>query len=89
MGCLFTLLEPALVVDLTTRKTSIPITFPLTPTQVPNVRGAIAISSGDGFGLALKNDGTVWAWGFNGVGQLGDGSTILQVADRRRSKSAD
>jgi hypothetical protein len=26
--------------------------------------------------LALKSDGTVWAWGRNSFGQLGDGSTI-------------
>ncbi|MBI5237580.1 MAG: putative Ig domain-containing protein, partial [Deltaproteobacteria bacterium] len=26
--------------------------------------------------IALKNDGTVWAWGWNNYGQLGDGATI-------------
>ena len=25
--------------------------------------------------LALKDDGTVWAWGYNGYGQLGDGTS--------------
>ena len=34
-----------------------------------------AIAAGATHTLALKNDGTVWAWGLNGVGQLGDGST--------------
>jgi alpha-tubulin suppressor-like RCC1 family protein len=36
--------------------------------------GVIAISAGDRYALALKNDGTVWAWGYNYYGQLGDGT---------------
>jgi alpha-tubulin suppressor-like RCC1 family protein len=34
------------------------------------------ITAGDLQSLALKSDGTVWAWGRNNVGQLGDGTTI-------------
>lgn len=34
-----------------------------------------AIAAGDQFSLAVKEDGTVWAWGRNGTGQLGDNST--------------
>ncbi len=33
------------------------------------------VSGGDDFSLALKSDGTVWAWGSNSFGQLGDGTT--------------
>ncbi|MCL2140891.1 MAG: RCC1 repeat-containing protein, partial [Dehalococcoidia bacterium] len=36
----------------------------------------IVIAGGNEHSLALKNDGTVWAWGGNGSGQLGDGTNI-------------
>ena len=35
----------------------------------------IDVAAGYAHSLALNSDGTVWAWGFNGGGQLGDGST--------------
>ena len=37
--------------------------------------GVIAISAGQNHTCALKNDGTVWCWGYNGEGQLNDGTT--------------
>ena len=53
-----------------------------TPVQVTNLSGVVAIAAGALHGLALKSDGTVWAWGLNdagllgaaGGGQLGDGT---------------
>ena len=33
-----------------------------------------AIKEGSGHSLALKNDSTVWAWGYNELGQLGNGT---------------
>jgi alpha-tubulin suppressor-like RCC1 family protein len=35
----------------------------------------ISIAAGNGHSLALKSDGTVWVWGYNAFGQLGDGTT--------------
>ncbi len=48
----------------------------LTAVGVP-LSGITAIAGGSNHGLALKSDGTVWSWGYNGIGQLGDG-TITQ-----------
>jgi RHS repeat-associated protein len=45
-----------------------------TPRDVPGLANVIAIDGGMGHYLALKSDGTVWAWGGNGSGQLGDGT---------------
>lgn len=53
-----------------------------TPIQVPVLTDIIAIAAaGDATGtvdndtaLALKSDGTVWAWGYNSFGQMGDGT---------------
>lgn len=42
-----------------------------TPAPVPGLSGMSAVSVGYGHALALKNDGTVWGWGYNIVGQLG------------------
>jgi hypothetical protein len=36
----------------------------------------VAIAAGDSFSIALKSNGTVWAWGQNVFGQLGNGSTV-------------
>ena len=34
------------------------------------------VSGGFGHTMATKTDGTLWAWGWNGYGQLGDGTNI-------------
>ena len=44
------------------------------PDSVGHLKDIIAIAAGNYFSLALKSDGTVWAWGSNSNGQLGDGT---------------
>ena len=46
------------------------------PLQVPGLSGVQKIEDGNGFVYALKSDGTVWAWGINSSGQLGDGTLV-------------
>ncbi|MGE5701302.1 MAG: RCC1 domain-containing protein, partial [Clostridia bacterium] len=41
--------------------------------------GVKAIAAGTNHSIALKNDGTVWVWGANDFGQLGDGTNGGQV----------
>jgi alpha-tubulin suppressor-like RCC1 family protein len=49
-----------------------------TPGQVAGLSGVVAVAAGDNHTLALKQDGTVWAWGANQYSQLGD----LTLEDR-------
>jgi alpha-tubulin suppressor-like RCC1 family protein len=50
-----------------------------TPVQVGTANDWIAVSAGgyvgQGHTLALRADGSLWAWGYNSSGQLGDGTT--------------
>jgi alpha-tubulin suppressor-like RCC1 family protein len=46
-----------------------------TPAQVSGLTNMTAIAGGGNHTIALNNDGTVWAWGRNDSGQLGDGTT--------------
>jgi len=62
----------------------------LTPVQVGGgLGGVVAIAATENVSIFLKSDGTLWATGYNGSGQIGDGTTtqrtspvaVLQVAN--------
>ena len=53
------------------------------PVQVTGLNNVKAVSSGLQHCLALKTDGTVWAWGDNEWGQLGDGTTTNRYLPTR------
>lgn len=49
-----------------------------TPQQIGTDTDWLRISAGDEFSLAIKTNGTLWAWGDNAFGQLGNNSIIDQ-----------
>jgi alpha-tubulin suppressor-like RCC1 family protein len=50
-------------------------TAEVVPVQVAGVSGITAIAAGSYHSVAYKSDGTVYTWGSNANGQLGDGGT--------------
>jgi alpha-tubulin suppressor-like RCC1 family protein len=59
-----------------------PVDLPCSPTPVPvaGLKDVTAISAGSNFSLALEADGSVWAWGRNSSGQLGNGAAIVGLS---------
>jgi len=59
------------------------------PVQVGDARDWVSIAAGGEYHtVALKSDGTLWAWGCNNNGELGDGTTTwrnspVQVGDAK------
>lgn len=51
----------------------------LTSDGVTPLSGVTAIAAGGAFSLVLKSDGTVWAWGSNSTGQLGDTTQVTKI----------
>jgi alpha-tubulin suppressor-like RCC1 family protein len=54
---------------------SFPVQAKTTATGNPILTGITAVAGGLTHSVALKSDGTVWAWGSNASSQLGDGGT--------------
>jgi alpha-tubulin suppressor-like RCC1 family protein len=65
---------------LTDRSTAqqITVTSPVSPSN-----DWVAVSAGDAHTLAIKADGSLWAWGDNSFGQLGDTTTVSHAAPIR------
>jgi len=57
------------------------------PVQVPSLArvSALAPGSSSNHAVVLKTDGTVWGWGWNEYGQLGDGTQTRQSVPVRMS----
>jgi alpha-tubulin suppressor-like RCC1 family protein len=53
------------------------------PHQVPGLAGITQLAAGNTNGVALGSDGTVWTWGENFAGELGDGTTTARTAPQQ------
>ena len=41
--------------------------------------GVVDLAAGTYHSAAVKSDGTIWAWGYNGFGQLGNNAVVDQT----------
>ena len=53
------------------------------PIPVPGITDVVSVAAGWHHSLALRADGTVWGWGDNRAGQLGDGTQEQRDAPTR------
>ena len=59
------------------------------PEQLGEDKDWVEIAGGYFYTMALKSDGSLWAWGDNFVGQLGDGTSIDRFTPVQVSKGKD
>ncbi|MCT8156883.1 RCC1 domain-containing protein [Bifidobacterium polysaccharolyticum] len=70
-------------------------TYAADPARVPDPKDtskafkATQISAGGYHVLAISQDGTAWAWGYNGWGQLGDGTTTSRPTPKQVGNPTD
>jgi alpha-tubulin suppressor-like RCC1 family protein len=61
----------------------------LTADTTPDLPLDMQIAAGVSHSLVIKSDGSLWAWGSNSFGQLGDGSTVHRDAPVRIGDDTD
>jgi hypothetical protein len=61
----------------------------VTHLQIGSGRDWAFIAAGSDHSLAIKADGSLWAWGNNSKGQLGDGTTTDRYSPRRIGADSD
>lgn len=52
--------------------------YRINPTQINSDTDWETISAGYYHSLAVKSDGTLWGWGYNGYGEVGDGTNAIR-----------
>jgi alpha-tubulin suppressor-like RCC1 family protein len=58
------------------------------PEQIGSATNWASVSAGFGFTAALKADGTLWTWGLNDSGELGNGTITPATTPRREPAQA-
>jgi alpha-tubulin suppressor-like RCC1 family protein len=61
----------------------------LSPAQTGTATNWKSLSAGSFFNLALKEDGTLWGWGNNNDGQIGDGTFVSKAIPTQAGTSND
>ncbi len=56
------------------------VSYRTTPIQVGTASNWKEIACGERYSIAIRTDGTLWAWGLNTYGQLGDGTTETRTS---------
>ncbi len=59
------------------------------PTRIGSDKDWASVTAGYRHNVALKTDGSLWLWGHNGTGQLGDGTTAVKSTPQRLEDSND
>jgi len=55
------------------------VILPTTANAVPGLTDVTRVAAGAAHSCAIRGDGTVWCWGSNTSGQLGDGDALVQT----------
>jgi len=63
--------------------------YKVEPTRVGKAMDWANVACGENFTLALKSDGSLWTWGWNQDGQLGDGTTETSYSPVRIGTDTD
>jgi alpha-tubulin suppressor-like RCC1 family protein len=59
-----------------------------TPQLVSGISSVAGVSTGDLHACARKTDNSVWCWGYNGYGEVGNGTTTIQTVPAKITTSA-